>query len=51
MLELLQLVANRVGVDCDDPKTVALLEPVEPVKVVQQIMTAKDEDNNKNNSD
>jgi uncharacterized membrane protein len=51
MLELLQLIANRVDVDCDDPKTAALLEPVEPVKVVQQIMTAKDEDNNKNNSD
>ncbi|HJS52005.1 MAG TPA: DUF1003 domain-containing protein [Pyrinomonadaceae bacterium] len=50
MLELVRLIARKVGVEHDDPKTEALLEHVEPVKIVEQIVTAKDEDNN-NKSD
>ena len=46
MLELLQLIADKVGIDSDDPKTAALLAPVEPVKVVERIV-ATNEDNNK----
>ena len=37
-LELLQLIAEKVGVECDDPQTQALVEAVEPDKLVEQIL-------------
>lgn len=40
MLELLQRIAKEVGVEADDPKTAALLKPMEPDKLVEQIMSA-----------
>ena len=43
MLELLQLIADKVGIDSDDPKTAALLAAVEPVKVVEHIVAANEE--------
>jgi len=46
MLELLQLIADKVGIDSDDSKTAALLTPVEPVKVVEHIVAASEENNN-----
>ena len=44
MLELLELIAKKVGVAYDDPTTAALLEILEPQKLVEQIMSAKDEE-------
>ena len=43
-LELLQLIAKKIGAPSDDPETKALLEPVEPGKLVEQIMTATDDE-------
>jgi uncharacterized membrane protein len=43
MLELLQLIAKKVGVSAEDPAMDALLEPMEPEKLIEQIMSAKDE--------
>jgi len=43
---LLQLIADKVGIDSDDSKTAALLTPVEPVKVVEHIVAASEENNN-----
>jgi uncharacterized membrane protein len=40
MLELLQLVAEKVGVKVDDPAAHALMEPMEPGRLVEQILTA-----------
>lgn len=37
MIELLQLIAVKVGIDCDDIETKALLEPMEPDRIVEQI--------------
>jgi hypothetical protein len=45
MLELLQLIADKVGIESDDSKTAALLAPVEPMKVVEHIVAANDEGN------
>lgn len=39
-LELLQLIAVKVGVKADDPATEALLEPTDPRRLVEQIMSA-----------
>ena len=39
-LELLHLIATKVGVDVDDPAGEALLEPIEPGRLVEQIMSA-----------
>ena len=44
MLEMLQLIAEKVGVALDDPEAAALLEKMEPEQLVEQIMSAKDED-------
>ncbi len=44
MLEILELIAKKVGVAYDDPTTAALLEILEPQKLVEQIMSAKDEE-------
>ena len=43
MLELLQAIAEKVGVDCDGQAMEGLLEPVEPEKLVEQIMSATGE--------
>ena len=43
MLEILQLIAEKVGVAGDDPEAAALLETMEPQKLVAEIMSAKDE--------
>ena len=40
MIELLQLIAIKVGVPEDDVDTKALLEPMEPGKIVDQITDA-----------
>jgi len=46
ILELLQAIAGKVGVQCD-PDIDALLEPVEPKKLVKQIVKASaDEEKN-----
>lgn len=37
MLEILQLIAEKVGVARDDPATAALLETMDPKKLVRQI--------------
>ena len=42
-LELLQLIAKKIGVDCEDKETKALLEPMEPKKLVEQIVSATGE--------
>ena len=42
-LELLQLIAKKIGVDCEDEETKALLEPMEPQKLVEQIVSATGE--------
>jgi uncharacterized membrane protein len=44
MLELLQLIAVKVGVPHKDPSADALLESVEPGRLIEQIMSAKGED-------
>lgn len=43
-LDLLQRIAAKVGVSNDDPETSALLEPMDPQRVVEQIMAAADKD-------
>jgi len=43
MLELLQRIAEKVGVPIEDPETKALAERVEPERLVEQIMSAKGE--------
>lgn len=43
-LELLQLVAKKIGVDCEDNETQALLEQVDPQKLVKQIVNASKDD-------
>lgn len=43
MLELLQAIAEKVGVDCDDEAMEALIEPIEPEKLVEQIVSATGE--------
>ncbi len=40
MLELLNEIAQKVGVPAHDPETKALLEPMKPERLVEQIMTA-----------
>jgi uncharacterized membrane protein len=44
MLELLQRIAVKVGIEDDDPETAALLEPTEPGRLVEQIIAATDAD-------
>ena len=44
MLELLRLIAEKVGVDNDDPELEVLLEPVRPKKLVKQIVKAAGEE-------
>lgn len=43
LLDLLKRVAERVGVHDVDPETEALLEPMEPERLVEQIMSATEE--------
>lgn len=40
MLQLLQRVAVKVGIPDDDAETAALLEPMEPSRLVEQIIAA-----------
>ena len=44
MLELLKTIAEKLGVDCDDEAMTALLKPVEPEKLVKEILKASNED-------
>jgi uncharacterized membrane protein len=44
MLELLKTIAEKLGVDCDDAAMTALLKPVEPEKLVKEILKASNED-------
>ena len=44
MLELLKSIAEKLGVDCDDEAMSALLKPVEPEKLVKEIMKASNEE-------
>ncbi len=44
MLDLLQRIAQKVGIADDDPETAALLEPMEPGRIVEQIISATDAD-------
>ena len=50
MLELLQAIAEKVGVSSKDETMVALLEPMEPAKLVEQIMSASGGDSKKGRS-
>jgi uncharacterized membrane protein len=43
ILELLQAIAQKVGVDCD-PEVQVLLEPIKPKKLVKQIVKAANEE-------
>ncbi len=43
ILELLKSIADKVGVDCDDSNIDALLEPVDPNRLVKEIVEASDE--------
>lgn len=43
-LELLRAIAEKVGVDIDDPEIEDLLEPMDPKKLVDQIVAASGED-------
>lgn len=43
-LELLQMIAEKVGVKSDDDSTKALLEPLEPGELVEQILSATGDD-------
>ncbi len=45
-LELVQAIAKKVGIDCEDESLKALLEPMDPEKMVDEIMAAT-EDNSK----
>lgn len=38
-LELVQMIARKLGVACDDPTTEALLEPIDPDHLVRQILS------------
>lgn len=42
-LELLHLIAKKVGVESDDENTKALLEPLEPGELVDQILSATED--------
>ena len=42
-LELLRRVAEKVGVDLDDPDSAVLTEPMEPNRLVDQIVSASQE--------
>ncbi len=44
ILELLHHIAINVGIPAHDPKIAALLEPMEPDKLVEQIMSATGDD-------
>ena len=44
MLELLKTIAEKLGVDCDDEAMTALLKPVEPEKLVKEILRASNEE-------
>ncbi len=44
MLDLLQRIAIQVGIKNKDPETAALLEPMEPGRLVEQIMSTTDDD-------
>lgn len=44
MLGLLQRIAVKVGIPDDDPDSATLLEPMEPGRLVEQIMAAKGDD-------
>ena len=44
MLELLHAIAEKVGVEVDDDAMAAMLEPMEPEKLVEQILSAKGDD-------
>ena len=44
MLELLKTIAEKLGVDCDDEAMASLLKPVEPEKLVKEILKASNED-------
>ena len=46
-LELLQRVAEKVGVPCGDEETQALLEPMEPGELLKQIESATGDDKEK----
>ena len=46
MLEILQLIAKKVGISDHDAAAEALLETLEPAKLVEEIMSAKQEDPN-----
>jgi len=43
MIELLQLIATKVGVDCDELETRALLEPMQPDRIVEHIKAATED--------
>ncbi|MBK8465713.1 MAG: DUF1003 domain-containing protein [Chloracidobacterium sp.] len=45
-LELLQAIAEKVGVSFDDKAMKALLEPMKPERMIEQIMAATGEDPN-----
>lgn len=47
MLEILQAIAEKVGVSASDEAMQALLEPMEPEKLVEQIMSAMPGENPK----
>ena len=44
MLDLLQRIAEKVGIEDDSPETATLLEPTEPGRLVKQIMAAAGDD-------
>lgn len=50
MLDLLQRIAIKVGIPADDAETAALLEPIEPSHLVEQIMSATGDDPDKANT-
>lgn len=43
MLELIQAIAKKVGVDFDDGEVAKLLEPIDPERLVKEIISASDE--------
>ena len=43
-LELIQLIARKVGVELDEKETKDLLEPTDPAKLVKKIMDVADDD-------
>lgn len=42
MLELLQAIAEKLGVECDDKSLNELLEPIDPDHLVKKIAEASD---------